>query len=128
MTERYSGLLRINGLLDAYLAALSDEGDKAITDTIEEFFGTHPEVLAVGWFQGSGLTHLTFELEGGARYVASEDRIVGPSAPDDAFDTPSYSALADVLWASIDTLVARLGVDRTVRATREGLRAMPIAA
>lgn len=126
--NKYAGLLRIKALLDAYLAALSDEGDQAITDAVEEFFGAHREVLAIAWFQGSGLSHLTFELDGGARYVASEDRIVGPSAPDDAFDTPSYSALADVLWASIDTLVARLGVDCTVRATREGVRALPIAA
>jgi hypothetical protein len=127
VTTKYAGLLRIKSLLDTYLAALSDDGDGAITDAFAEFFGEHPEVLAVAWFQGSGLSHLVFELVGGARYVANEDRLVG-TAPDDAFDTAAYSVFADTLWTSLDVLVARHGIDANLRADREGLTSLPIAA
>ena len=127
MTTNYTGLLRIKGLLDDYLKALSEEGDGAIATAFTEFFGEHPEVLAVAWFQGSGLSHLTFELVGGALYVANEDRLVG-TATDDAFDTAAYAAFADVLWTSLDVLVARHGFDANLRADRDGLSALPIAA
>lgn len=124
---KYAGLLRIKGLLDAYLAALVDDGDQVIAEAFAEFFGDHAEVLAVAWYQGSGLSHLTFELVGGALYVANEDRLVG-TATDDTVDTQALSDFADRLWESLDVLVARQGFDRTVRVTREGFSSVPIAA
>jgi hypothetical protein len=87
--SKYTGLLRIKALLDAYLAALADEGRQAIQDALAEFLGDHPEVVAIAWYQGSGLSHLVFELTDGASYLAAEDRVVGAVAFDDAFDAAS---------------------------------------
>jgi hypothetical protein len=125
--NKYAGLLRIKGLLDAYLAALADEGRQAIQDALAEFLGEHPEVLAIAWYQGAGLSELAFELRDGASYLAAEDKIVG-AAFDDTFDTAEYAAFADVLWSSLDVLVAKLGFDVNIRATREDITALPIAA
>jgi len=127
VTPKYAGLLHIKSLLDAYLAALSDEGRQAIQDALAEFLGEHPEVLAVAWYQGAGLSHLTIELRDGAVYLAAEDRLVG-AALDNLFDTAAYAAFADVLWSGLDVLVARLGYDVNVRATREGVTSLPLAA
>jgi|GEM_PF-6257039 len=124
---KYAALLRIKALLDAYLAALADEGRQAVQDALTEFLGDHPEVLAVAWYQGAGLSHLVFELRDGASYLAAEDQLVGASF-DDTFDTPAYSAFADVLWNSLDVLVAKFGFDVNVRATRLDITALPIAA
>ncbi len=124
---KYAGLLRIKGLLDGYLAALADEGRQAMQDALGEFLGEHPEVLAIAWYQGAGLSHLTFELRGGVRYLAAEDQIVG-AAMDDTFDTSAYAAFADVLWNALDVLVAKFGFDVNLRATREDITALPIAA
>ncbi|TAK25727.1 MAG: hypothetical protein EPO40_22015 [Myxococcaceae bacterium] len=125
--NKYAGLLRIKALLDAYLAALADEGRQAIQDALAEFLGEHPEVLAVAWYQGAGLSHLTFELRDGVRYLAAEDQIIG-AAMDDTFDTADYAAFADVLWNALDVLVAKFGFDVNLRATREDITALPIAA
>lgn len=125
--NKYAGLLRIKSLLDVYLAALADEGRQAIQDALAEFLGDHPEVVAIAWYQGSGLSHLVFELPDGASYLAAEDRLVGASF-DDTFDTPAYAAFADVLWNALDVLVAKFGFDVNLRATREDITALPIAA
>ena len=124
---QYAGLLRIKGMLDAYLAALADEGRQAIQDALAEFLGEHPEVLAIAWYQGAGLSHLVFELHDGASYLAAEDQLVGASF-DDTFDTTAYSAFADVLWNALDVLVAKFGFDVNIRATRLEITALPIAA
>ncbi len=124
---KYAALHRIKGLLDAYLAALADDGRQAVQDALADFLGDHPEVSAVAWYQGAGLSHLTFELRDGAVYLAAEDQLVGASF-DDAFDTAAYSAFADVLWSGLDVLVAKFGFDVNVRATREDITALPIAA
>lgn len=127
MSGTYPGLDRLKALLDAYLAALADEGRQAIQDALAEFLGEHPEVVAVAWYQGAGLSHLTFELRDGGSYLAAEDQIIG-AAIDDTFDTPAYAAFADVLWSALDVLVAKFGFDVNVRATREDITALPIAA
>lgn len=124
---QYAGLLRIKGLLDAYLAALADDGRQAIQDAVEQFLEAHPEVVSIGWYQGAGLSHLVFNLRDGARYLAAEDKVVG-AALDDDYDTVALSAFSDTLWESLDVLVAKLGFDVNVRATREDITALPIAA
>jgi hypothetical protein len=125
--SKYVGLLRIKALLDAYLAALADEGRQAIQDALAEFLGDHPEVVAIAWYQGSGLSHLVFELTDGASYLAAEDRVVGV-AFEDAFDAAAYAAFADVLWNALDVLVAKFGFDVNIRATRLEITMLPIAA
>lgn len=124
---KYAGLNQLKALLDAYLAALADGGHGAIRDALAEFLGEHPEVEAVTWHQGAGLIDLAFEITGGVRYLAAEDRLTG-AAIDDVFDTVEYAAFADVLWAGLDVLVAKLGFDVSVRATREGVSTLPVAA
>jgi hypothetical protein len=127
VTDRYLGLQRLKSLLDTYLAALADEGRQAIDDALQGFLDDHPEVLAVGWYQGAGLSHLTFELTGGATYLAAEDQIV--AAPlDHTFDPAEYAAFADLLHCGYDVLLAKLGYEVTVRATRAGITALPMAA
>ena len=127
MSSGYTGLDRLKALLDAYLAALADDGRQAIEDAVATFLGEHPEVVAVAWYQGAGLSHLTFELRDGARYLAAEDKVVG-AALDDDYDTVAYSHFSDALWASLDVLVAKLGFDVNIKATREDITALPIAA
>lgn len=127
MSGGYAGLDRLKALLDAYLAALADDGRQAIQDALAEFFGAHPEVVAIGWYQGAGLSHLTFELRDGARYLAAEDQIIG-AAMDDDYDTVALSAFSDTLWENLDVLVAKLGFDVNIKATREDITALPIAA
>lgn len=127
--NKYVGLLRIKALLDAYLAALADEGRQAIQGALAEFLGDHPEVLAIAWYQGTGLSHLAFELTDGARYLAAEDQLVGASFDDTLdIDTVAYAAFADVLWNALDVLVAKFGFDMNIRATRLEITALPIAA
>ena len=127
MNGGYPGLDRLKALLDAYLAALADDGRQAIQDAVATFLGEHPEVTAIEWYQGAGLSHLVFELRDGARYLAAEDKVVG-AAMDDDYDTGAYSNFSDALWASMDVLVAKLGFDVNIRATREDITALPIAA
>ena len=91
---KYAGLLRIKALLDQYLAALADDGYDAIQQALAEFFGDHPEVRAIAWYQGAGLSYLAFELRHGARYLAAEDRLVG-APTDHTFDPAAYAAFAD---------------------------------
>ena len=77
---KYAGLLRIKALLDQYLAALADDGYDAIQQALAEFFGDHPEVRAIAWYQGAGLSYLAFELRHGARYLAAKERHGSDSA------------------------------------------------
>ena len=124
---KYAGLLRIKALLDQYLAALADDGYDAIQQALAEFFGDQPEVRAIAWYQGAGLSYLAFELRHGARYLAAEDRLVG-APTDHTFDPAAYAAFADVLWNALDVLVAKFGFDVNLRATREDITALPMAA
>lgn len=122
----YTELADFRRMLDAYLQALADRGQAAVTSAFAEFFAAHPTVIAVRWEQGVALAELVFELSGGALYQALDERLLG-DAPE-GFDREGCDDFAGLLYTTVDVLTACFGYDVCVRASREGIAALDLAA